>query len=237
MRPCSFEHVCERSCSTGHVGAPAARAPARSTVARERYQAFALGLRDAMPAIFVRLGHGPESEEPSRSFLVDVLRDPSLATREALRHARLPARAPSRHVVRARRLTAETLRAPRLAFLVPRRRRRASRVVVHRGVQRRRRRARRPNKKRRSTLLRRGSPRARCRFELRGCEPRQGFPAAVGRVPRAWRAVSRRSDQVVTFDGTAAPSLVVRAQRTHRMRDFTAAAMRPGVSLRPHPAE
>ena len=56
-------------------------------MARERYQAFALGLRDAMPAIFVRLGHGPESEEPSRSFLVDVLRDPSLATREAFARA------------------------------------------------------------------------------------------------------------------------------------------------------
>ncbi|WAS92062.1 hypothetical protein [Nannocystis punicea] len=56
--------------------------PRGLAVSRERYQAFAHGLRDAMPAIFVGLGHGPDSDDPSRSFLAHRLRDASLVTRE-----------------------------------------------------------------------------------------------------------------------------------------------------------
>ena len=56
--------------------------PRGCPVSRDRFRAFALGLRDAMPAIFVRLGCTPESEDPSRRYLVEVLRDLALVTRE-----------------------------------------------------------------------------------------------------------------------------------------------------------
>ncbi|MDC0716954.1 hypothetical protein [Nannocystis bainbridge] len=59
--------------------------PRGTTVSRARYQAFALGLRDAMPAIFVRLG--PHDEDPAHAFLVATLRDASLVTREEFARA------------------------------------------------------------------------------------------------------------------------------------------------------